>query len=318
MHLDALKLKLHTAPTVEPVTLAEMEMHLRIESNDIANDLASTQSIAPADHATAAAFSLEGTGVDVLNSATVVYLVSGTNGASGTVDVKLQESDDDVTYTDVSSGAFAQVTEASDDATYEKAYTGVKQYLRVVATVATAACNFSVNIITSSPLSIEDSYITGLIATSRRTIELHTGRKMITQTWERAMNAYPRGNAITLPGAPLQSVTSINSYDVDDAATEFSSGGYFVDTYEEPGRVSLNYSTQWPSITLRPANGVIIRYVSGYGDAATAVPDMYKQAIKILGAHLYENREIGVTGTIFTELPWSVQTLIGYERLTIA
>jgi hypothetical protein len=116
---DRLKTKITSEPAIEPITLAELEEHLRINSNDIGDDLTSTQSIPPADHAVAAAYTLIGDGVDVLNSQTVVYLVSGTNNAGATLDVKIQESDDDVTYTDVSGGAFAQVTTANDNATYE-------------------------------------------------------------------------------------------------------------------------------------------------------------------------------------------------------
>lgn len=311
-----LKVKLITAPTVEPVTLAEMEEHLRLESNSLADDLASTQSIAPAEHAIAAAYSLEGAGVDVLNSQTVVYLVSGTNGASGTVDVKLQESDDDVTYTDVTSGAFAQVTEANDNTTYEKAYTGIKQYLRAVATVAAAACNFSVNIVTSSPLSIEDDYITRVIKAARRTIEKHISRRLINQTWEVALDAFPAANCIVLPYAPLSSVTSVKYFDTDDTENTFSSGDYYVDTYREPGQVVLNYGESWPVGTRRPTNAVIIRYVAGYGAAADDVPDEYKQAIMQLGAELYERREV-TDNRKFHELPWSVQQLIGYDNLNL-
>lgn len=309
-----MKTKLITAPTVEPVTLAEMEMHLRIESNDIASDLTSTQSIAPADHAIAAAYSLEGTGVDVLNSQTVVYLVSGTNGASGTVDVKIQESDDDVAYTDVASGAFTQVTEANDNATYEKAYTGIKQYIRVVATVATASCNFGVNIVTSSPVSVEDDYITSLIISARKVIELHSNRRFITQTWELALDSFPSEDCIRIPYPPLQTISSVKYYDTDDTAATMSDADYYVDTYEEPGKVALNYSTQWPSTTLRPTNGVIIQYVVGYGDAASDVPDMYKQAIKMLAAELYEHRE-PTDFRSWDELPYGVRQLIGYERV---
>ena len=306
--------KLKTAPAVEPVTIAEMEIHLRLESIDPATAMASTQSIAPASHAIAAAYSLEGTGVDVLGKRTVVYLVSGTNEATGTVDVKLQESDDDVVYTDVASGSFAQVTTANDNATYEKAYSGIKRYLRAVATVANAACVFSVNIITLSPLSIEDDYITDLITSARRVVERHSRRSLITQTWEVAMNSFPYCDVIKLPYPPLQSVTSVTYYDTDGTGATFTSDDYYVDTYAEPGTISLGYSKQWPTTTLRPTNGVIIEYVTGFGDAATDVPDEYKQAIKILGAELYEHRE-ATDYHHYRDLPWGVQQLLGYDRI---
>ena len=311
----SLKTKIKTEPTLEPVTLAEMEMHLRVSSNNIADDLTSTQSIAPADHAVAAAFSLEGTGIDVLNSAAVVYLVSGTNSAGATLDVKIQESDDDITYTDVSGGAFAQVTTANDNATYEKAYSGIKQYIRTVATIAVDTAAFNVDIVTQSPISVEDDYITALIASSRRTIEYHTNRRFITQTWELWLDRFPSANIIELNYPPLQSVTSIKYFDVDDTEATFSSGGYYVGVNSEPGTVSLNDGAQWPSTTLRPVDGVAIQYKVGYGDAAATVPDVYKQAIKILAAELYEHREAGVVGTIYTKLPWAVKQLISYERI---
>lgn len=309
----ALKTKLITAPTLEPVTLAEMEMHLRIESNDIESDLTSTQSIAPADHAVAAAYSLVGTGVDVLNSQTVVYLVSGTNSASATLDVKIQESDDDVTYTDVTGGAFTQVTTANDNATYEKAYTGIKQYIRTVATVAVDTCAFSTNVVTSSPVSIEDNYLTGLITSARRIIEKHTNKRLITQTWELALDSFPSASCIELPYAPLQTVTSVKYFETDSSENTFSSDDYEVDTYREPGQIVLGYSETWPSTTLRTVNGVIIRYVVGQGDARANVSEEYKQAIKILGAELYEHRE-STDYRRFEELPWGVKQLIGYDR----
>ena len=302
-----------TAPTIEPVTLAEMESHLRLESNDLASDLTSTQSIAPGAHVVAPAYSLEGAGVDVLNSQTVVYFVSGTNGASGTVDVKLQESDDDVAYTDITDGAFTQVTEANDNTTYEKAYTGIKQYIRAVVTVATATCSFGVDIVTSSPLSVEDTYITNLIATARRTIERLSNWRLITQTWDLIMNGFPAASQIILPYPPLQSVTSITYYDTENSGSTFTSDDYYVSTGRTPGVVALGYSKTWPTDTLRPTDGVIIRYVAGFGDTAADVPAEYKQAIMMLGAELYEHRE-PTDYHRFEELPYGIQSLIGYDR----
>ena len=231
-------------------------MHLRISSNDIANDLASTQSIAPADHAVAAAFSLEGTGVDVLNSGSLVYFYSGTNSAGATVDVKIQESDDDITYTDWATGAFTQVTTANDNATYEKAYTGIKQYIRTVATIAVDTANFSTAVTTQSPLSVEDDYITGLIKTSRQIIERILNKRFITQTWEKYLDAFPSfGRDITPLYDPLKSVTSVIYYDEDDSPTTFAATSYIAGTTRVPGIIRLRRESQWPTGNLRALDG---------------------------------------------------------------
>jgi len=160
----------------------------------------------------------------------------------------------------------------------------------------------------------EHTYIMDLVASARRLIELHSGRRFITQTWELALDKFPSGNAIALPYPPLQSVTSVTYYDTDDSDATFSSDDYYVDTYAEPGALALNYGESWPNTTLRPTNGIIVKYIVGYGDAETDVPEMYKQAIKILAAELYERRE-ATDFRQFYELPWSVRQLIGYERI---
>ena len=62
---------------------------------------------------------LTGTGIDVLEYegvALVLLNASAGTGTSPTLDVKLQHSDDDSTYEDVTSGAFSQVTDAAETA----------------------------------------------------------------------------------------------------------------------------------------------------------------------------------------------------------
>jgi hypothetical protein len=135
----------------------------------------------------AAAYSLVGTAVNRLGKETMVVLESGTNGSGGTVRVKLQESDDNTNFTDVTDGAFALVTAYDDNATYELAYTGTKPYLRAVATVAGNACEFGVSIITSDPTTVEDTLLQSLIETAREYCEGFQNRAFVTQTWE------PRG-----------------------------------------------------------------------------------------------------------------------------
>lgn len=308
-------LKLNTAPTTEPVSLSEVRAHLRIDSQSFADDMTSVQSIAPGSHAIAASYSLEGASVDVLGYSALVLFESGTNGAGGTVDVKLQDSDNGTTWVDVTSGAFTQVTTANDNATYEKAYTGIKQYLRVVATVAGNACEFGVSILKDAPTGSDDDLLNALITTARQHVENTLRRSLITQTWELWLDAFPSADYIEVPLPPLISVTSITYYDVDDTVATMDADEYFVDVKSEPGRIGLNDGETWPSTTLRPRNGVCVTFVSGYG-AAAAVPKAIKQAMLLLLAHLYENREaVTTSGGAPNELPFAVNALLAPYRI---
>ena len=197
-------LKLYTAPTTEPVSLSEAKTHLRLDSASPTEHIASNQSIAPGAHVIAAAYSLVGTAIEVLGYSVVVNLVAGTNGTGGTVDVKLQDSDDNTNWTDVTDGAFTQVTEANDNATQEKAYTGGRRYLRVVCTVAVATCAFGVNIDLIGGASVEDTLISSLITAARQHCETFQNRAYITQTWELWLDAFPGEDHIDIPLPPLQ------------------------------------------------------------------------------------------------------------------
>jgi hypothetical protein len=161
-------LKLYTAPTIEPVQLADVLYHLRIDSTAFADNIVTYQSITPgAKTATTAAYSLVGTGVSIAGYRTIVNLDSGTNGTGGTVDVKIQESDDNSTYTDWSGGAFTQVTTANDNAIQEKEYTGSKPYIRVACDIDNATCSFGVSMICSQYTPSDATYLNTLITVAR-------------------------------------------------------------------------------------------------------------------------------------------------------
>ena len=308
-------LVLNTAPTVEPISLAVAKAHLRIESEDLADDLGVEISIAPGDHVVAAAYSLQGSAVEVSGYDAVVYLVSGTNGSGGTVDVKLQESEDGSAWTDVASGSFTQVTEANDNAVQEKAYTGSSRYIRAVATVAVATCDFGVIAVLKAGPAVEDDLLNALIATARQWCQDFQNRAYVTQTWELWLDRWPGKDHIEIPLPPLQSVSSVKYYGTDDTEYTFSSDYYLVDVKSEPGRVCLDYGQSWPSTTLRPYNGVCVTFVAGYGDAASEVPAKIRQAMLLLIGHLYENREQVVVGVVPTEIPLGVQAILWQDRV---
>lgn len=316
-----MSLKLDSAPSIEPITLAEVKAHLRIDSVSFEDDITTEQSIVPGSHAIAATYSLVGASVDVSGYSVLVNLDAGTCGAGGTVDVKLQDSDDETTWTDVTDGAFTQVTTANDNVIQEKAYTGTKHYLRAVATVATATCAFAVSIIKDASTSVEDDLLNSLITAARQYCEDYQRRAYITQTWELWLEAFPAKNYIEIALPPLQQIADpespvITYYDTDDTEATFSSDDYFVDIKSEPGRIVLNYSKSWPSTALRPANGVCVTFVAGYGDAASDVPKKVKQAMLLLIGHLYENREVvQTTGMNAVVVPMTVDSLLWQDRI---
>jgi len=282
-----MQLNLITAPTVEPLTLAELKGHLRLDSETLAGNIESTQSIAPGSHTTTVGYALVGTGVSVAGKQAIVFLESGTNTATGTVDVKIQEYNG-TTWADWTGGAFTQVTTANDNATYEKAYTGTASQIRVVAQVLLAACEFGVSILVNSAVTSEDDDLTDLITDARERVEAHTCRVLLTQAWDYSINQFPSENFIRIPFGNLQTVTSVvYKDDAGTATTMTASTDYLVETNKDQhGKIVLPYGTSWPSTTLYPSNPITIRFTCGWTTAAL-VPKAIKRAVKFAAEDAY-------------------------------
>jgi len=281
-----------TAPAVEPVSLQDMKNHLLLDSGSFDDNLSFTQSIVPGDHVIAAAYTLLGSSADVLGFSAEVVLDSGTNGATGTVDVKIQDSDDNTTFADWSSGAFTQVTTANDNAIQTIAYTGSKQYIRVVASVLLATCDFGVSIIKYASDTTQDALLSTLITAARQQAESITQRKFITQTWNLYLDEFPSSNSFIIPFGNLTSVVSLAYKDSDgDSTTMTVTTEYLVDTSSDPGRIVLPYGVSWPSFTKYPFKPITCQFVCGYGGTASTVPAGIKTAIKMMVEDLFNHRD---------------------------
>ena len=201
-----MKVQIKTAPVLEPITLTELLLHLRQDSDDITTALTTTQSILPGSHAIADNYTTHvGASVSVTGKTAIVNLNAGTVGAGGTVDCKIQESNDNATWTDWTGGAFTQVTAANDNAIQEKQYTGSMAYIRVVAKVLVAACEFGADILTISHETIEDNWLNDAIQAAREDVEDTTRRQLLTATWYYYLDRFPDKNYIVIPFGNLQS-----------------------------------------------------------------------------------------------------------------
>ncbi len=155
----------------------------------------------------------------------------------------------------------------------------------------------------------DDSLITALITAARQHAEAITRRQLVTATWDLTLDGWPDGDTILMPLPPLQGVTSITYKDSGETVYALLATDYIVDKAEEPGRIVLAYGKTWPSAALYPAAAITVRFTAGYGDAA-AVPQAIKQAILLLVAHWYENREATIGGAIQREIPFAVEALL--------
>ena len=249
----------------------------------------------------ATGYTILGAYADVLGYSAVVILDSGTNAATGTCDANIQESDDHITWNDWTGGAFTPVTTTSTPRIQKIAYTGAKQYIRPVAKVLLAACEFGAQIAKYSSDATEDTILAALITAAREQVEAITQRQLITATWDAYLDEFPDKDFIPLPFGNLQdsatapSIVPVLTYK-DSAGTTTTTmivtTQYLVELNgESPGRIVLPYGVSWPSpSTLYPSNPITIRFSCGYGSTAASVPAGIRTAIKMLTEDLFNNR----------------------------
>lgn len=153
--------------------------------------------------------------------------------------------------------------------------------------------------------SVQDDELTTLMTTARVLCEAYAGKVLVARTLALFLDRWPQqdsmgwwdgvkegagataGTALRLPLSPVQSIDAVYLHDASGGARTVGEGGYQFD----PLGARLSF-TELPAGDLRSMNAIEIRVTAGYGDSS-AVPLVYKQAIRQLTAHLYTNRGDG-------------------------
>lgn len=167
----------------------------------------------------------------------------------------------------------------------------------------------------------DDPLIRSLITAARTYAEQRLARALCPQTIEFTADAFPdKGGWLELPMSPINNIVSVSYSDANGVATPFTT--YDLDTVSEPARMSAGAaSVSWPT-TKEMYNAVVVRYEAGYSLPGESpdhpMPEAIKQAMLLLIANWYENREAVVVGTIAPDLGFAVDLLFRAWQLRMS
>jgi len=141
------------------------------------------------------------------------------------------------------------------------------------------------------------------IKAARVYAENRLSRQFITATWDLRLDYFPaycdgsrladyaQFNSILIGKCPVQSVTSVKYIDTSGVEQTLATSEYTVDVHDEPARITPAFGKAWPTARNQP-NAVTVRFVAGYGDDETSIPESLRTWLKLAVGTLFENREM--------------------------
>lgn len=136
-------------------------------------------------------------------------------------------------------------------------------------------------------ITTDDALIGTLITAARQQCEQELGRALITQTWERVIDAFPSAE-IELGKPRVIGITSVTYIDGAGDSQVMSGSDYSLDADTDGGFLLPAINTTWPA-TLDTANAVRVRFTAGFGADADAVPGAIKAWILARVGDLHPN-----------------------------
>jgi len=152
----------------------------------------------------------------------------------------------------------------------------------------------------------DDSLVKRNVYAAMELVTAHTSRQLLTATWTLYADRF--ASEMQLRVCPVQSVVSVKYVDAAGALQTVAPSAYQLDAVSEPARLVPAHGYDWPN-TREEMNAVRVEFLAGYDDWYS-VPERAKQAVMLLAAHWYENREAVLVGTISKEIELAYDTLV--------
>jgi len=156
----------------------------------------------------------------------------------------------------------------------------------------------------------EDTLISALRSAAISWVEEHCNIKLGSYT---ARGYLPGFYNSRIPIGPVTAVSEVKYQVTEDTdyASDLSTldaGLWFTDLISQPSRIAFR---DVPSVYEYSLTPVVVSFTAGY----TTIPAPVLQAIRLLVAHMYENRQEEVIGTITTRLKFGLEALLNPFRI---
>ena len=158
--------------------------------------------------------------------------------------------------------------------------------------------------------SAEDDLLAVYIQAAREYVETFTRCPVMTQTWVYKADCFKK--VIELK-PNLQAVSHIKYIDGSGVQQTLDASLYDVNIANVVGLVYPAYNQSWPSV-LSHRDVVEVEFIAGFGDDGDDVPAAIKQAICMMVAHWYENRQ-SVSDSNMNDVPQGVDMLLWNHKV---
>lgn len=135
----------------------------------------------------------------------------------------------------------------------------------------------------------ENELLGRLLATARAHVESVTQRSLLRQDWRITLDEFPAGAVIRLPRGPVSEVLSVRYLDAQGMQQTLPGAAYRLVSGGLVQRLVPAVGMSWPRAVCA-IGAVEISYRAGW-ETAQQVPEEIRDAILMLAAHWFENRE---------------------------
>ena len=156
----------------------------------------------------------------------------------------------------------------------------------------------------------EDTLISALRSAAISWIEEHCNIKLGSYT---ARGYLPGFYNAYIPIGPVTAISEVKyqttaDKDYTSDLSTLAADNWYTDTISQPARIAFRDYPQTYEYALTP---VVVTFTAGYSD----MPAPVLQAIRLLVADMYENRQEEITGTITTRLKFGLDALLNPFRI---